>query len=243
MFRFQCYNYGYKIKPLYEYTIRKGKHPECQQAVMIPHLDEKNPILISRTTNVKSQSGVQNTVHSISQEHQTYETHEKMRQCSFWREQILRSTKKCRYCQKFFHDSSNFLNTTGKSVSGISQLREEYESPPQEQKTCSQLSFIFGVLGLLILTGSSTFINQAPLAGFFIWFASLTALVIRLSSYAKDKGRSPWIALSSLLTIIGLIILMLLEDFRNKRIIEVSTMPRTGSSLNGHDRSKLSEYY
>jgi len=234
MLRFHCNNCGHKIKAPDEYAGRKGKCPKCQQAVKIPNLGEESSGIVSATNGVKLHSGGQNTVRPISKKHQTYETPEKMRQCPYCGETILASAKKCKHCKEFLESSLNLQNTTGKSVSGISQLREEYESLQKERKTYNRNSLVFAVCGFVLLIIVFIFayhIKVAPKSVRFLAIAAIVSLTSAFGYYGKYKGRG--FCMGALCGCAGIVGLLLLSDYKKERMNEITAMLRTGSQRDG----------
>ena len=230
MLRFQCSNCGFKIKAPDEYAGRKGKCPKCHQTVSIPTSSQQKLDLLNVATGSKTQKKPTDNIKPVTGQEQTNQDSQNTKNCPYCGETILAVAIKCKHCNEFLDGFSKPQASTGKSETDTLQLQQEYYSLQEERKRYNRLSFIFGLPGivLLIIVNVIFFqnlsVNSPPSSiGVRLFaLASLISLSVGLGYYAKYKGRSPWIGLLGLLTIIGLIALLCFRDYNKERMIQIA---------------------
>ncbi len=149
--------------------------------------------------------------------------------CPFCGEEILAAAKKCKHCRGYLAPSAGPAQGHRPDPA---RLRGELQEIEQERKRNNALGFLFGIPGFSLMLLAHFMSDPRPEMLALTWILATALFGVGLVYVAKYKGRNPAWALVGLFVCFGLIIMLVLKDFKAERITEIkATLSAMGESV------------
>lgn len=218
--RFKCDKCGTGIKAPDKAAGKTAKCPKCKEALVVPNLEE-NVLRVGENPFPEDSSG-SNQINPNEQKDKPNRSSPQQKPCPFCGETILAVAIKCKYCGEFLDGKPTQGRIPKKGTINTAKLREEYKNLIEDRNKYQVLSFAFGLPGILLIVFQFILMNkQLPQLACFAYLGSVVLLFFGLGYSAKYKGRNFFWGIFGFLTIIGLIFLLVLHDFKKDRLIEI----------------------